>query len=54
MADDKKNIPDAGKADKLPKPGNTEPLKTDPLVQDQPSTVGHGGFLIKEKSVKVI
>lgn len=36
MADDKKNIPDAGKADDPPKPGNTEPVKTDPPVQEPP------------------
>ena len=35
MADDKKNIPDAGKVDELPKPGKTEPVKTAPTVQDQ-------------------
>lgn len=35
MADDKKNIPDAGKADESPKPRKTEPVKTAPTVQDQ-------------------
>lgn len=35
MADDKKNIPDAGKVDEHPKPGKTEPVKTAPTVQDQ-------------------
>ena len=35
MADDKKNIPDAGKVDEPPKPGKTEPVKTAPTVQDQ-------------------
>ena len=37
MADDKKNIPDAGKVDESPKPGKAEPAKTAPLVQDQPA-----------------
>ena len=37
MADDKKNIPDAGKVDEPPKPGKVEAVKTDPPVQDQPA-----------------
>ena len=37
MADDKKNIPDAGKVDEPPKPGKVEPVKADPPVQDQPA-----------------
>lgn len=37
MADDKRNIPDAGKADDSLKPGNTEPVKTDPPVQEPPA-----------------
>ena len=37
MADDKKNIPDAGKVDDSPKPGKVEPVKADPPVQDQPA-----------------
>lgn len=37
MADDKKNIPDAGKVDDSPKPGTVEPAKTDSPVQDQPA-----------------
>ena len=37
MADDKKNIPDAEKADDSLKPGNTEPVKTDPPVQEPPA-----------------
>ncbi len=36
MADDKKNIPDAGKVDEPPKPGKVEPIKADSTVQDQP------------------
>ncbi len=35
MADDKKNIPDAGKVDELPKPEKVEPVKADSPVQDQ-------------------
>ena len=34
MADDKKNIPDAGKVDEHSKPGKVEPVKADPPVQD--------------------
>ncbi len=37
MADDKKSIPDAGKADNPPKPGKVELAKAAPLVQDQPA-----------------
>ena len=37
MADDKKNIPDAGKVDNPPEPGKVEPAKAAPPVQDQPA-----------------
>ena len=37
MADDKKNIPDAGKVDEPPKPEKVEPAKADSPVQDQPA-----------------
>ena len=37
MADDKKNIPDAGKVDEPPKPGKVEPAKAVPPAQDQPA-----------------
>ena len=37
MADDKKNIPDAGKVDEPPKLGKVEPVKADSPVQDQPA-----------------
>ena len=37
MADDKKNIPNAGKVDDPPKPGKVEPVKADSPVQDQPA-----------------
>ena len=37
MADDKKNIPDAGKVDEPPRPGKVESVKADSSVQDQPS-----------------
>ena len=42
MADDKKNIPDAGKVDDSPKQGKIEPAKAAPLAQDQPAP-GQGG-----------
>ena len=37
MADDKKNIPDAGKVDEPPRPGKVESVKADSPVQDQPA-----------------
>lgn len=37
MADDKKNIPDAGKVAEPPKLGKVEPVKADFPVQDQPA-----------------
>lgn len=37
MADDKKNIPDTGKVDELPKPGKVGSIKADPPVQGQPA-----------------
>ena len=37
MADDKKNIPDAGKVDEPPKLGKVEPAEDDPRGQDQPA-----------------
>lgn len=37
MADDKKNIPDAGKVDEPPKPGKVEHVKSDFPVQEQPA-----------------
>ena len=37
MADDKKNISDAGKVDEPPNPGKVEPVKAAPPVQDQPA-----------------
>ena len=37
MADDKKNVPDAGKVDEPPKPGKVEPVKADSPAQDQPA-----------------
>ncbi len=39
MADDKKNIPDAGTIDEPPKPGTVEPVKADPPVQGRPAPV---------------
>lgn len=37
MADDKKNIPDAGKVDNPPEPGKVEPAKATPPGQEQPA-----------------
>ena len=37
MADDKKNIPDAGKVNEPAKAENTEPMKADPPVPEQPA-----------------
>ena len=37
MADDKKNIPDAGKVDEPAKVENTEPMKADPVAPKQPA-----------------
>lgn len=37
MADDKKNVPDAGKVDEPTKLGKTEPVIAEPLVHDQPA-----------------
>ena len=37
MADDKKNIPDAGNVGDPPKPGKVEPAKAVPPMQDQPA-----------------
>lgn len=37
MADDKKNIPDAGKVDEPPRPGKVESVRADSPVQDQPA-----------------
>ena len=37
MADDKKNIPDAGKVDEPTNPGKVEPAKADSPVRDQPA-----------------
>ena len=37
MADDKKNIPDAGKVNEPAKAENTEPMKADPAMPEQPS-----------------
>ena len=37
MADDKKNIPDAGKGNEPAKAENTEPMKADPAMPEQPA-----------------
>ena len=53
MADDKKNIPDAGKVDEPPKPGKVEPVKADSPVQDQP-TPAEAEVLVVEDASKVV
>ena len=50
MADDKKNIPDAGKADEPPKPGKVEPAKAAPPVQDQPAPAKAEAHVIEDAS----
>ena len=50
MADDKKNIPDAGKVDELPKLGKTEPVKTNFPVQDQPAPAKAESPVIEDAS----
>ena len=50
MADDKKNIPDAGKVDELPKSGKTEPVKTNFPVQDQPAPAKAEAPVIEDAS----
>ena len=53
MADDKKNIPDAGKVDEPPKPGKVEPVKADPPVQDQ-SAPAKADASVVEGAFKVV
>ena len=53
MADNKKNIPDAGKADEPPKPGKVEPAKAAPPVQDQPAPAKAEAPVI-EDALKVV
>ena len=50
MADDKKNIPDAGKVDEPPKPGKVEPVKTDIPVQNQPAPANAEAPMIEDAS----
>ena len=50
MADDKKNIPDAGKVDEPPKPGKVEPAKAVPPVQDQPAPAKAESPVIEDAS----
>ena len=50
MADNKKNIPDAGKADEPPKPGKVEPAKAAPPVQDQPAPAKAEAPVIEDAS----
>ena len=53
MADDKKNIPNAGKVDDSPKPGKVEPVKADSPVQDQP-TPARAEAPVTEDASKVV
>lgn len=53
MADDKKNIPDAGKADEPPKLGKVESAKAAPPVQDQP-TPANAESPVTEDASKVV
>lgn len=53
MADDKKNIPDAGKVDEPPKPEKVEPVKADSPVQDQP-TPARAEAPVTEDASKVV
>ena len=53
MADDKKNISDAGKVDEPPKPGKVEPVKADFPVQDQ-SAPAKAEALMTEDASKVV
>lgn len=50
MADDKKNIPDAGKVDEPPKLGKVEPVKADFPVQDQPTPAKADAPVIEDAS----
>ena len=50
MADDKKNIPDAGKVDEPPKPGKVDPAKAAPPVQDQPAPAKAESPVIEDAS----
>lgn len=50
MADDKKNIPDAGKVDESPKLGKIEPAKADPPVQDRPAPAKEEAPVIEDAS----
>ncbi len=50
MADDKKNIPDAGKVDEPPKPGKVEPAKADFPVQNPPAPAKAEAPVIEDAS----
>ncbi|MGO5097077.1 hypothetical protein ACTQ34_14850 [Agathobaculum sp. LCP25S3_E8] len=50
MADDKKNIPDAGKVDDSPKQGKIEPAKAAPPAQDQPAPAKAEAPVIEDAS----
>ena len=50
MVDDKKNIPDAGKAGESHKPEKAEPVKADSPVHDQPAPAKAGAPVIEDAS----
>ena len=50
MADDKKNIPNAGKVDDPPKPGKVEPDKVASPVKDQPAPARAEAPVIEDAS----
>ena len=50
MVDDKKNIPDAGKAGESTKPEKAEPVKADSPVHDQPAPAKAGAPVIEDAS----
>ena len=52
MADDKKNIPDAGKVDEPPKPGKVEPAKAAPPVQDQTAPAKADASVVEEMCIR--
>ena len=50
MVDDKKNIPDAGKAGESPKPEKAEPVKADSPVHDQPAPAKAAAPVLEDAS----
>jgi len=50
VADDKKNIPDAGRVDNPPESGKVEPAKAAPPVQEQPAPAKADAFVVEGAS----